>query len=609
MPSDAIHHSAGQTSPRTRLSSALGSAAGRSWLSGVVSLWLVGAYLRVWQLGQQPIMGDEMHTFKSAALGTFRTIIEERGFPDVSIPLALWDYLLINTVGLSEWGLRLPILMSGLLFLPLLTWFVCRRLGPWEALTVTAFASLSPILIHFSRFARPYMPTVFITSLAMVFWLRYLDGRRRSAIPALLTTIAAGALSSTCLPALAGLLAATLILGARRSSHASWRSHLTAAWSKNRMATICIVSLGALILTFCVYRVYGVVSVNFAQQSLGFGGGKPIAWPLVGHQIMGTESLPLLIWLAITALVGGIACWRCDRDFTIVILAMTLCQLIGISILVPWSGKTFTITRYSLVLLPGLLAWLSRGVMLQSDLIARSVGRVVPIGMVRLIAVCLTAGGITMTGSLGTTFKSHNSFTSLWPATFKPVFVHPETCKAAWPRFYDCLTGLPDHVSVMEAPCISNSREALSRYARTQALHRKRVLILSRRGPFRNPMVRMQSTITPKRTGILNLGDAEILVVHLDLEGERLHEQMLKMGAGRKHAVETRPGNAQQKQVVGVPARAAADARLNEHAQNVIEFCKQDPTLVKAYEDRWIQVYARDSNILERITMWQATHD
>jgi hypothetical protein len=106
-------------------------------------------------------------------------------------------------------------------------------------------------------------------------------------------------------------------------------------------------------------------------------------------------------------------------------------------------------------------------------------------------------------------------------------------------------------------------------------------------------MVRMQSTISPKRTGILNLGDADILIVHLNLEGERLH----------------RPRNDRQKQIVGVPPRNIAAGLLDERAMTVIGYCEQDATLVKAYEDRWIQVYARDSDILERITMWLATQD
>jgi hypothetical protein len=52
-------------------------------------------------------LGDEAHALKSAAseASTLTTILAEKGFPDVSIPLALWDYLLLNTVGLSEWGI------------------------------------------------------------------------------------------------------------------------------------------------------------------------------------------------------------------------------------------------------------------------------------------------------------------------------------------------------------------------------------------------------------------------------------------------------------------------------------------------------------------------
>src|SRR5262245_1040866 len=90
----------------------------RDWV--FVAAVLVGAGLRLYQLGDQIIADDEWHALHAARDYDFRTIAEYFGSADISIPLALIYKAASSTIGLSELVMRTPVILFGLMALVVL---------------------------------------------------------------------------------------------------------------------------------------------------------------------------------------------------------------------------------------------------------------------------------------------------------------------------------------------------------------------------------------------------------------------------------------------------------------------------------------------------------
>jgi hypothetical protein len=127
---------------------------------------LVGAALRLDQLRSQVLIQDEWHAVNKIAAGDFRGTWLSFGTLDHSIPLALAYWGLAQTVGLDEWLMRLPMLACGIALIVVLPAMVWRPLGAPTALVFGALLALCPLLVVYSRTARPYMPALLLVYVA-----------------------------------------------------------------------------------------------------------------------------------------------------------------------------------------------------------------------------------------------------------------------------------------------------------------------------------------------------------------------------------------------------------------------------------------------------------
>ena len=89
----------------------------------------------------------------------------------------------MDTVGLSELGVRLPMLIAGLLALVVLPLLIRVMVGSTTALIFAALLAVSPVHIYFSRYARPYAITLLLSFTAISgFYLWWRGGRRSGAM-------------------------------------------------------------------------------------------------------------------------------------------------------------------------------------------------------------------------------------------------------------------------------------------------------------------------------------------------------------------------------------------------------------------------------------------
>jgi hypothetical protein len=141
-----------------------------------------GAWLRLDQIADQIIAGDEWHSLAAVCYASYRWIGQHFGMADHCIPMTLFDKLLSNTVGLSELGMRALPLAAGIGALVLLPAVVRPRFGARTALLFAALLAISPVHVHFSRFARPYAVLFLLGLLGAFAFERFLvTGERRLA--------------------------------------------------------------------------------------------------------------------------------------------------------------------------------------------------------------------------------------------------------------------------------------------------------------------------------------------------------------------------------------------------------------------------------------------
>lgn len=140
----------------------------------IIGAVLFGAILRTYQIGNQILIGDEWHAVNSALYsGGYLDILSTFGGGGHSIPEALYYKFLIDTVGLSEISIHIPFLFAGILIIIVIPLLVSEIIGKYTANLLAWLLALSPFLIFYSRFARPYGIVVLLGFSAVVLFYKW----------------------------------------------------------------------------------------------------------------------------------------------------------------------------------------------------------------------------------------------------------------------------------------------------------------------------------------------------------------------------------------------------------------------------------------------------
>ena len=121
----------------------------------------LGLYFRLEGLTSTPLFGDEYHSARLASL-PFAELLHTYDSFGTHVPLPLLQRLCAQLLGPTLLALRLPALASGLLALLLIYPTARTLIGRPGALVATWALALSPLHIHYSRFARAYALEMFL---------------------------------------------------------------------------------------------------------------------------------------------------------------------------------------------------------------------------------------------------------------------------------------------------------------------------------------------------------------------------------------------------------------------------------------------------------------
>ena len=121
---------------------------------------LIGILLRLDQFLLQVLLDDEWHVIHQLLVKGPKELFLTFGHADFSIPLALMYWLELKLFGLSETGMRWPMMLAGLITLIVFPLYIRNFFSTRTTLIFSALLAMSPMLVIYSRTARPYALTL-----------------------------------------------------------------------------------------------------------------------------------------------------------------------------------------------------------------------------------------------------------------------------------------------------------------------------------------------------------------------------------------------------------------------------------------------------------------
>ena len=319
----------------------------------------LGIFLRLHQLSEQIPADDEWHALHAASRHGFLAIGADFGGADRCIPLSLFYKAAAETVGLGERLLRLPPLLAGIGLL-LLPWILRPALPRRTLIGAGWLFAVSPLLIYFSRYARPYSISLLLALLAAVCFYRWWKGGGRPWIVLYVLSTAASTYFHLSViffvVAPFGFAFLEALLGGERK-----RLGALLGWggvTAGMLALLCAPPLllhrGALLTKAVGDRIdYGAVETALQLMA-------------------GSRHLWAVLLLAALSAVGGWALARSFPSGARYALFLCLAQIAGVLATGPiYLAIPIVLTRYSLVILPLLLLAAAQGASAAEERLSR----------------------------------------------------------------------------------------------------------------------------------------------------------------------------------------------------------------------------------------------
>ena len=315
---------------------------------------IVGAFLRLYQLPNQILFGDEWHAVHAAANSGYFSILSTFGAADRCIPITLYYKILMDTVGLSETAIRFPFFVGGVLTVIVLPIMVRPITERFVSNVFAWLLALSPTMIFYSRFARPYAITTLFSFLSCLFFFRWwVKNSRKDALFYVLLTVAAGYGLLVDLPFVLGPFLFCFVWSVIGKEKNRVQGLL-------RLAGLGLVTIVPLLVLLAppLYWDFSAISTKAGQSASGF------PQVLGAFRILsGMDQGTVTIVAVIAAFFGLIRMLIGFPVFTLFLMSLSLLQLMALLWVKPVGiDSPHILARYLLPLLPFLLLAVSTGI-------------------------------------------------------------------------------------------------------------------------------------------------------------------------------------------------------------------------------------------------------
>jgi Dolichyl-phosphate-mannose-protein mannosyltransferase len=328
-----------------------------------IPVLILGAWLRLNQFADQVLIDDEWHAVHQLVWHPPGDIALSFGRTDYSIPLTLLYWVEAQWFGLSELAMRWPMMLCGLGMLALFPLRVWRSVGRREALLFAVLLAISPLLVYFSRNARPYAITLLLGYLAHFAFLRYWEQPARRWLNGLF--YGACAVLATWLHLLAGIfVVAPLLL---KGASVILTTHTDRREPVRRLLALGLPTAAAMAVPILPPLVadFGALSEKVGTHTVDMQTLKGV-W----YTWLGTADTAVVLFVLGLAAAGLPRLWRCEPLMRSAVLGLGL-TLAGVLVAQPaWVNFSLVLGRYLLPALPLLLLAVAAGTVRLADWIA-----------------------------------------------------------------------------------------------------------------------------------------------------------------------------------------------------------------------------------------------
>jgi len=325
----------------------------------------IGAWLRLDQFTRQVLLDDEWHVIHQLLFKGPKELFLTFGHADFSIPLGLMYWLELKLFGLSELGMRWPMMVAGLVTLVVFPLYVRKYFDRFTTLLFSLLVVISPMLVIYSRTARPYALTLLLSLLALAVFHQFVVSEKVSWKSALVYALCAVASAWLHLISLPLIIAPFLAFGLPALINRDW----------GRVGRLFY--LGLFTLAFLLMVVLPPLLGHPEDLVAKLGVHNPDMQTYFGVLFvwLGTPSpLVVLIGLILAAFGAG-PLWR---GFPLTASLLTGLGLTFVLILLTqpaWVNHPLTLARYLLPAIPLFLLSISLGLKRLIDVLVRYWGR------------------------------------------------------------------------------------------------------------------------------------------------------------------------------------------------------------------------------------------
>jgi len=325
---------------------------------------LLGSSLRLEQFTQQVLLDDEWHVVHQLLKGQAGNLFQSFGHADFSIPLALLYWLQLKLFGLSEAGMRWPMMLAGIATLVVFPLYVRKYFDDKSTLIFSVLLAISPLLIIYSRTARPYSLTLLLSLVALAAFNRFVAAEKVPWRPGLTYLICAVLSAWLHLITLPLVMAPFIVLGLPALLSGNRSRIRRISW----LALVTAMGLFALILPPLLSHPEAL-GAKLGIQGPGWDTfyGALFVW-------LGTPSLIIVTAGIALAVFGAGRLWH---GFPLIPGLLTgLGMTLGIILLArpAWVHNPLTFARYLLPAIPLLLLSIALGFSRFSDVLVNKWG-------------------------------------------------------------------------------------------------------------------------------------------------------------------------------------------------------------------------------------------
>jgi hypothetical protein len=547
---------------------------------------LLGAFLRLYQIGSQIIWDDEWHGINVALFHPLRYILTHFHSDDNCIPLSLYLRIMLKSVGLNEMIVRAPSLLSGLLILIVFPLYIKKLVSARVALIFQFLVAISPLLVYFSRLARPYSIVVFLSFISIFsfyFWLL-----ERKSIYAVIYVVSAILAPYFSLSALAFVLTPILYALAIHVLKASQKGR---GAEENRPRLKHIGTLGLMVL--CGIAAWLLPAAGSLGEVINKGHRGFISLGTLGGSAIlfgGGRSYAISFLLTALLIYGSHVLYSSDRKLFSYVATICFVQFLFLAISRPFLVQSSMIfTRYFASAIPVWLLCISialHDLLLKLNFFLRGRGpwlkRLPSFAMISLFIVLFFGGPLPRAYSFPNSFTNHQDFQYSY---LRPLPRIDDPTAQACSEFYVRLKDEAGDITIVESPAI------LSWYWNPfhiyQRWHRKRVIVgyaSDRFGPFFgyhgpvHDLMRFRNFVDLLNPQTLRINRVRFVVVHRNIYEEAAAVRLPSTRNSSRADI--------QLPTASPIIRQQLDGYVN-HLVNTLDRYFGQPV----FEDEWIRVY------------------